>query len=68
MIILAITFGGFVWGLPGMFIAVPFAAALRVVSENIESLKPLGFLLGQQGAEEHAVSLNKIKNVFKKKN
>ncbi len=64
MIILAITFGGFVWGLPGMFIAVPFAAVLRVLGENIDSLKPMGYLLGQKGAEEHAISLKKL---FKKK-
>ena len=63
MIILAITFGGFVWGLPGMFIAVPFAAVLRVLGENIDSLKPLGYLLGQKGAEEHSIS---FKNIFKK--
>ena len=64
MIILAITLGGFVWGLPGMFIAVPFVAALRVLGENIDSLKPLGFLLSQKGAEEHAISLGRL---FKKK-
>ena len=67
MIILAITFGGFLWGLPGMFIAVPFVAVIRVLSDNIERLKPLGFLLGQVGAEEHAVTIEKIKKVIKPK-
>jgi len=65
MIILAITLGGFIWGLPGMFIAVPVVAVLRVLSENVDRLKPLGFLLGKMGAEEHAVTLDKIKRVFK---
>jgi len=65
MIILAITFGGFIWGLPGMFIAVPFVAVIRVLSDNIERLKPLGFLLGQVGTEEHSVTIDKIKKVIK---
>ncbi len=67
MIILAITLGGFVWGLPGMFIAVPFVAALRVLGENIDTLKPLGFLLSQKGAEEHSINFEKIKKSFKKR-
>ncbi|RLD91389.1 MAG: AI-2E family transporter [Bacteroidetes bacterium] len=65
MIILAITFGGFIWGLPGMFIAVPVVAVLRVLGENVERLKPIGFLLGKIGAEEHAVTIDKIKRVFR---
>ncbi len=65
MIILAITFGGFIWGLPGMFIAVPMVAVLRVLGENVDRLKPLGFLLGKMGAEEHAVTFGKIKRVFR---
>ncbi len=67
MIILAITFGGFIWGLPGMFIAVPVVAVLRVLGENIDRLKPIGFLLGKMGAEEHAVTIDKIKGAFKLK-
>ena len=59
MIILAITLGGFVWGLTGMFIAVPFVAALRVLGENVEDLAPLGYLLGKGGTEEHSVSISR---------
>lgn len=64
MIILSITLGGFVWGLPGMLIAVPFAAIMRVLGENIDQLKPLGFLLGQGGTEEHSITVDKMKNFF----
>lgn len=66
MIILGITLGGFVWGLPGMFIAVPVFAMLRVVGDHIDRLKPLAFLLGQEGAEEHSISAQKISNFFRK--
>ncbi len=64
MIILSITLGAFVWGLPGMIIAVPFAAMLRVIGENIDELKPLGFLLGQSGTEEHSITREKIRKFF----
>jgi predicted PurR-regulated permease PerM len=64
MIILSITLGGFLWGLPGMIIAVPFAAMIRVLGENIEQLKPLGFLLGQTGVDEHSITREKIRKFF----
>ncbi len=66
MIILGITLGGFVWGLPGMFIAVPVFAMLRVVSEHIPKLKPLAFLLGQEGTEEHAINRNTFSKLIRK--
>ncbi len=65
MIILAITFGGFIWGLPGMFIAVPVVAVIRVLGENIDRLKPLGYLLGQVGTEEHSVTIKKLRKAIK---
>ena len=65
MIILAITLGGFVWGLTGMFIAVPFIAALRVLGDNIDELAPLGYLLGKGGTEKHSVSISRYARFFK---
>lgn len=67
MIILAITLGGFVWGLPGMFIAVPITAIFRVIGENIPLLAPVGYLLGDTGAEEHSITRAKISRFFKQK-
>ncbi len=66
MIILAITFGGFIWGLPGMFIAVPMAAVFRVLGENLPELAPIGYLLGSEGTEEHSISREKLTRIFKK--
>lgn len=65
MIILAITLGGVVWGIPGMFIAVPVVTVLRVLGENIEGLSPLGFLLGQKGTEKHSINPGKIQQFFR---
>jgi len=64
MIILAITFGGVVWGIPGMFIAVPVVTVIRVLGENIEGLSPLAYLLGQKGAEEHSISKKNLQRYF----
>ena len=68
MIILAITFGGFIWGLPGMFVAVPMAAVFRVFGENLPELAPIGYLLGSEGMEEHTISRKKLVKIFKRKN
>lgn len=68
MIILAITFGGFIWGLPGMFIAVPVAAIFRVLGENLPELAPISYLLGSEGMEEHSISRKKLAKIFSIKN
>jgi len=64
MIILAITLGGVIWGLPGMFIAVPVISAMRVLGENIDNLSPLGFLLGRKGTEKHSINRKKLRRLF----
>lgn len=37
---------GALWGIPGMFLSIPVTALFKVVCDHIESLKPVGFLLG----------------------
>ena len=34
------------WGVPGMFLSIPLTAIIKVICDHIESLKPWGFLLG----------------------
>ncbi len=38
--------GGAIWGIPGMFLSIPLTAILKVIFDHIDSLKPVGFLLG----------------------
>lgn len=38
--------GGAIWGIPGMFLAIPLTAILKVIFDHIEPLKPWGYLLG----------------------
>jgi predicted PurR-regulated permease PerM len=44
--IVVVLAGNFLWGIPGMFLAIPLTALIKVVCDHIEPLKPYGFLLG----------------------
>ncbi|MDZ4845859.1 MAG: AI-2E family transporter [Chitinophagales bacterium] len=44
--ILAVIAGAALWGIPGMFLAIPLTALIKLIFDRIESLKPWGFLLG----------------------
>ena len=54
---LGIVIGEMIWGLSGMFLAIPVIAILKIVFDRIESLKPWGFLLG--GEYEYKKSAEK---------
>lgn len=38
---------GQLWGLPGLILALPLTAILKVIFDSIDSLKPYGYLLGE---------------------
>lgn len=44
--IIGIIIGGSLLGIAGMFLAIPLIAILKVVFDRVDSLKPIGFLLG----------------------
>ena len=44
--IIAIIAGYALWGISGMFLAIPLLAIAKLIFDNIERLKPWGFLLG----------------------
>lgn len=47
-ILVAILAGGIIWGFSGMVLFIPFVAILKIISSNIEELKPLNILLGRK--------------------
>jgi predicted PurR-regulated permease PerM len=49
------------WGLSGMFLSIPLLAIVKLALDNIEPLKPWGFLLG-----DTMPSLIKIAPIFKR--
>ncbi|GAB3172385.1 AI-2E family transporter [Telluribacter humicola] len=47
MAIVALVLGGTIWGIPGMVLALPLIAILKVVFDHSERLKPFGYILGE---------------------
>jgi len=45
IVLLALSFWGLLWGIVGMFLAVPVTAVIRIVLMQFDSLKPIGKLL-----------------------
>ena len=41
VILLSLIFWGWLWGVVGMFLAVPITSAMKIIFENIPALKPL---------------------------
>jgi predicted PurR-regulated permease PerM len=64
VIIFSLIAGGMIWGLPGLFMVIPYLAMLKIVCENVESLKPVGFLLSTRGTEKYTITINSLKNFF----
>ncbi|TQS73970.1 AI-2E family transporter [Rhodobacteraceae bacterium] len=48
-IIISLAFWGAVWGLPGMFLAVPITVALMISCTHSPTLRPLAILLSREG-------------------
>ena len=45
---IALLIGGSVWGLAGMMLFIPFLGMLKVILDNVEALRPFGFLIGEE--------------------
>ena len=59
--IVCIIIGGAIAGVAGMFMAIPISAILKVIFDRIESLKPWGYLLGDNHTEIPQIELKKEK-------
>ena len=44
--IVGLILGGMLWGAPGMILAIPFMAVIKVIFDSVEGLQPYGFVLG----------------------
>jgi predicted PurR-regulated permease PerM len=45
--ILALVLGEIIWGIPGVILAIPITAMLKIICDHVDSLKPYGFLIGE---------------------
>jgi predicted PurR-regulated permease PerM len=48
-IIMSLAFWGVVWGIPGMFLAVPIMVAVMIVCSHTPGLRPFAILLSREG-------------------
>jgi len=48
MILLALSFWGLLWGIPGMFLAVPITATIRIILMQFDTLRPIGRIMAGQ--------------------
>jgi predicted PurR-regulated permease PerM len=53
--IIVVLVGGALWGISGMFLAIPLAAIAKVIFDRIPQLEPLGFLLGDDMPDEDKI-------------
>lgn len=45
--IIVLVIGQLLWGIPGIILAIPLTAILKIICDHIEPLKPYGFLIGE---------------------
>ena len=46
--IIVLLAGGLLWGVAGMILSIPLAGMMKVAFDNIETLKPYGYLIGEE--------------------
>ncbi|MCA1754098.1 MAG: AI-2E family transporter [Spirochaeta sp.] len=46
VILFSLLFWGWLWGIVGMFLAVPLTVAVKIAMENIPGFEPIGILMG----------------------
>lgn len=60
--IIGVVLFGMVWGLAGMFLAIPFLGIIKVISDNVPVLNPLGYTLGTEDISTESGWIKKIKD------
>ncbi len=61
VVILGVVIGEMLWGIPGMFLAIPYLAIAKVIFDRVPHLQAWGILLGE---EEHTPK--KVKRMVRK--
>jgi predicted PurR-regulated permease PerM len=58
--IIIVLLGGALWGIPGMFLSIPFIGVLKIIFDRIPELKPWGKLFGTEVPTQKRGKLKKI--------
>ncbi|KLT67039.1 AI-2E family transporter [Pedobacter sp. BMA] len=59
--IVIVLLGAALWGVPGMFLSIPFIAVLKIIFDRIDGLKPWGKLLGDTVPTEHMGQIKRLR-------
>lgn len=62
--IMALVLGELVWGVAGIFLAIPLIGMFKIICDHIEPLKPYGFLIGETETKKRNGLLHKLSNRF----
>jgi AI-2 transport protein TqsA len=46
VILVSLSLWGYIWGIAGMFLAVPITSVIQILCANIKSLKPVAVMIG----------------------
>lgn len=66
--IMAIIIGGITWGIAGMILFIPLLGIFKIICDNVDELKPIGYLLGEdEKKKDHGPLIKKVKRVFRRK-
>ncbi|MFZ4724084.1 MAG: AI-2E family transporter [Paludibacter sp.] len=60
--IVALVIGELIWGVSGIFLAIPLIGMFKIVCDHIESLKVYGFLIGETENKNEGKIIQKLKN------
>jgi len=53
LVLMALVFWGWLWGIVGMILAVPMMATVKIVCENISTLQPVAVLMSNPRTKRH---------------
>lgn len=65
IVVLGVVGGEMLWGIPGMFLAIPYLAIAKVIFDRVEGLQPLGILFGEE--EQTPKEIKPLQRWMKKK-
>ena len=55
IILISLSVWGYIWGFTGMLIAVPLMVIIKIVCENIEYLKGLAIIIGNDPRQQNPI-------------
>ena len=57
---------GSIWGTVGLVLALPIIGMIKVIADSTPRYEAFGYLLGNQGTEEHAITWHNVKKRFRR--